>query len=155
TLSASPCQARRLYTPEPMEVAMIGLGRMGGNMTGRLIKGGHRVVAYDLNATAVDRAVAGGAAKAHSLEAAVKLLSSPRVIWIMLPAGKITDETLHKLAGLLDANDVVIDGGNSYYKDTLRRAATLREKGIRYVDVGTSGGIWGDREGYCLMIGGD
>ncbi len=134
---------------------MIGLGRMGGNMTVRLMRGGHRVVAYDLNAAAVDRAVAGGAAKADSLEAAVKLLSPPRVFWIMLPAGKIVDETLDKLAGLLGPDDVVIDGGNSYYKDTLRRAAILAGRRIRYVDVGTSGGIWGDREGYCLMIGGD
>ena len=134
---------------------MIGLGRMGGNMTGRLVKGGHRVIAYDLNAAAVDRAVAGGAAKADSLEAAVKLLNPPRVVWIMLPSGKIIDETLNKVATLVAPNDIVIDGGNSYYKDTLKRAATLNEKGIRYVDVGTSGGIWGDREGYCLMIGGD
>ena len=134
---------------------MIGLGRMGGNMTGRLVRGGHRVVAYDLNAAAVDRAVAGGAAKADSLEAAVKLLNPPRVVWIMLPSGKIIDETLNKVATLVAPNDIVIDGGNSHYKDTLKRAATLNEKGIRYVDVGTSGGIWGDREGYCLMIGGD
>ena len=138
-----------------MELTMIGLGRMGGNMTGRLVKGGHRVIAYDLNASAVDRAVAGGAAKADSLEAAVKLLNPPRVVWIMLPSGKIIDETLNKVATLVAPNDIVIDGGNSYYKDTLKRAATLNEKGIRYVDVGTSGGIWGDREGYCLMIGGD
>jgi len=138
-----------------MELAMIGLGRMGGNMAGRLIRGGHRVVAYDLNSAAIDRAVAGGAAKTDSLEAAVKLLKAPRVLWIMLPAGKIIDETLDKLAGLLNPNDVVIDGGNSYYKDSIKRAGTLAEKGIRYVDVGTSGGIWGDREGYCLMIGGD
>ena len=138
-----------------MELTMIGLGRMGGNMTGRLVRGGHRVIAYDLNAAAVDRAVAGGAAKADSLEAAVKLLNPPRVVWIMLPSGKIIDETLNKVATLVAPNDIVIDGGNSYYKDTLKRAATLNEKGIRYVDVGTSGGIWGDREGYCLMIGGD
>jgi 6-phosphogluconate dehydrogenase len=138
-----------------MELAMIGLGRMGGNMTVRLVGGGHRVVAYDLNASAVDRAVAGGAVKADSLEAAVKLLKPPRVLWIMLPAGKIVDETLDRLAALLKPNDVVIDGGNSYYKDTVRRAGTLGGKGIQYVDVGTSGGIWGIDEGYCLMIGGD
>jgi len=137
-----------------MELTMIGLGRMGGNMTNRLIKGGHRVVAYDLNSAAVERAVAGGAAKADSFEAAVKLLKPPRVIWIMLPSGKIIDETLDKLSALLTQNDIVVDGGNSYYKDTIRRATTLNAKGISYVDVGTSGGIWGDREGYCLMIGG-
>ena len=137
-----------------MELAMIGLGRMGGNMTDRLLRGGHRVVAYDLNAVAVDRAAAGGAIKAGSLEAVAQLLKAPRVIWIMLPAGKIVDETLNKFAALLSVNDIVVDGGNSYYKDTLKRAASLSEKGLHYVDVGTSGGIWGDREGYCLMIGG-
>jgi len=137
-----------------MELAMIGLGRMGGNMTARLIRRGHRVVCYDLNIAAIDRAVASGAAKAASLEAVIDLLTPPRIIWIMLPAGKITGETLNKLAGLLAPNDVVVDGGNSYYKDTIERAGTLAERGIQYVDVGTSGGIWGDREGYCLMIGG-
>jgi 6-phosphogluconate dehydrogenase len=138
-----------------MELTMIGLGRMGGNMTDRLVRGGHCVVAYDLNAAAVDRAVASGAVKADSFDAAITLLNPPRVIWIMLPSGKIIDETLDKLVALVAPGDIVIDGGNSYYKDTLRRAATLNQKGIRYVDVGTSGGIWGDREGYCLMIGGD
>jgi 6-phosphogluconate dehydrogenase len=137
-----------------MELGMIGLGRMGGNMTGRLVKGGHRVVVYDLDAAAVDRAVASGAAGADSLENVVKTLKPPRAIWIMLPAGKIIDDTLSKLVSLLAPNDVVIDGGNSYYKDTLKRAAGLAQKGIQYVDVGTSGGIWGNREGYCLMIGG-
>src|SRR5262245_3853098 len=138
-----------------MELTMIGLGRMGGNMTDRLVRGGHRVVAYDLNAAAVDRAVATGAVKAESFEAAIKLPKPPRVIWIMLPSGKIIDETLDKLSALVAPGDIVIDGGNSYYKDTLRRAAALKQKGIRFIDVGTSGGIWGDREGYCLMIGGD
>ena len=138
-----------------MELAMIGLGRMGGNMTARLIKGGHGVVAYDVSAAAVDRAVADGAARGDSLEAVINLLKPPRVIWIMLPAGRVTDETLNKLAGLLAPNDLVIDGGNSYYKDTVKRAGTLAQRGIPYVDVGTSGGIWGNREGYCLMIGGD
>jgi 6-phosphogluconate dehydrogenase len=138
-----------------MELAMIGLGRMGGNMTARLLRGGHHVVAYDLNTTAVDRVVAAGAAKADSLDAAVHLLKAPRVIWIMLPAGRIIDETLDKLAASLGPNDIVIDGGNSYYKDSLKRAGRLREKSIRYLDVGTSGGIWGEREGYCLMIGGE
>src|SRR5438874_11962682 len=105
----SLCQAQRLYTPELMELAMVGLGRMGGNMTDRLVRGGHRVVAYDLNAAAVDRAAAGGAIKAGSLEAVVQLLKAPRVIWIMLPAGKIVDETLNKFAALLSVNDIVVD----------------------------------------------
>jgi 6-phosphogluconate dehydrogenase len=138
-----------------MELAMIGLGRMGGNMTDRLAKNGHRVVVYDLNPAAVDRAVAVGATKAESLETVVKLLKAPRTIWMMLPSGKIVDETLNEFAALLSPDDVVVDGGNSYYKDTLKRAASLSEKGIHFLDVGTSGGIWGDREGYCLMIGGD
>src|SRR5262245_15963620 len=119
-----------------MELTMIGLGRMGGNMADRLVRGGHRVVAYDLNAAAVDRAVASGAVKADSFEAAVTLLNPPRVIWIMLPSGKIIDETLDKLSGLVAPGDILIDGGNSYYKDTLMRATTLNQKGIRFVDVG-------------------
>jgi 6-phosphogluconate dehydrogenase len=137
-----------------MDLAMIGLGRMGGNMAERLVKGGHRVVVYDLNASAVDHAVAHGATGAESLEGLLKQLNTPRSIWMMLPAGKIIDDTLNALLPLLSANDVVIDGGNSYYKDTLKRAASLAQKGIQYLDVGTSGGIWGEREGYCLMIGG-
>jgi 6-phosphogluconate dehydrogenase len=138
-----------------MELAMIGLGRMGGSMATRLVKGGHRVVAYDVSAAAIDRAVAEGAARCDSLETIINLLKPPRVIWIMLPAGKITGESLNRLIPLLAPNDLVVDGGNSYYKDTIKRAATLAERGIPYVDVGTSGGIWGNREGYCLMIGGE
>src|SRR5688572_20024098 len=137
-----------------MELGMIGLGRMGGNMTERLLKAGHQVVVYDLDAAAMTRAEASGAAKAESLEALTKLLSAPRAIWIMLPAGRIVEETLKKLLPFLVSNDVVIDGGNSYYKDTIKRAAQFSDKGIEYMDVGTSGGIWGERNGYCLMIGG-
>jgi 6-phosphogluconate dehydrogenase len=137
-----------------MELAMIGLGRMGGNMTDRLVEGGHRIVVYDLNSAAVEHAVRGGAVRADSLEAVVGLLKEPRVIWIMLPAGKIIDETLNRLARLLNPGDILVDGGNSYYKDTIRRAAELRLHNLEYLDVGTSGGIWGKREGYCLMIGG-
>jgi 6-phosphogluconate dehydrogenase len=138
-----------------MELGMIGLGRMGGNMTGRLLRGGHRVVVFDLSTAAMDRAAATGAVKGDSLDAVVTLLKPPRIIWIMLPSGKIVDETLRALAPLLGVGDVVIDGGNSYYKDTIKRAALFTERHIEYVDVGTSGGIWGDREGYCLMIGGN
>ena len=134
---------------------MIGLGRMGGNMTERLLKAGHRIVVHDLNTPAMDRAAQKGAAKADSLEALVKLLRPPRAIWIMVPAGNVVEATLNPLLPLLAANDIVIDGGNSYYKDTVKRAAGFSPKGIHYVDVGTSGGIWGDREGYCLMIGGN
>jgi 6-phosphogluconate dehydrogenase len=137
-----------------MDLGMIGLGRMGGNMAERLLKGGHRVVVYDLDASAMDRVVANGATKAESLEALVKLLNPPRSVWMMLPSGKVIDEALNKLSGLLAKNDAVIDGGNSNYKDTMIRAAGLAQKAIEYIDVGTSGGIWGSREGYCLMIGG-
>ena len=137
-----------------MELGMIGLGRMGANMTERLLRGGHRVVVHDVDPAAIDRSVAHGAAGAPSVEYLVRQLKPPRTIWLMVPAGDVVEGTLQTLAALVETNDVLIDGGNSNYKDTMRRAGSLSGKGIEFVDVGTSGGIWGLREGYCLMIGG-
>src|SRR5262245_17105982 len=150
----------KLYSPRVlkvrrnMELGMIGLGRMGANMTARLLEGGHRVVAYDRSPAAIGSAVAAGAVGAESVESLVKQLVPPRSIWIMVPAGEAVDNTLQALMPMLSSRDVVIDGGNSNYKDTMRRASTLRQHGIEFIDVGTSGGIFGHREGYCLMIGG-
>jgi len=138
-----------------MELAMIGLGKMGGNMVQRLLKGGHRVVAFDVNPEAVKKTVELGAEGAASLAEAAKKLSAPRVCWVMVPAGQVTDMTLHALAQAAEQGDIIIDGGNSYYKDSLRHAAELKEKNIHFVDVGTSGGVWGKDEGYSLMIGGE
>jgi 6-phosphogluconate dehydrogenase len=137
-----------------MELGMVGLGRMGNNMVQRLMRGGHQCVVYDLYAEAVERLAKDGAIGAASLEEFVGKLKKPRSIWMMVPAA-VVDSTLTKLIPLLDRDDVVIDGGNSYYHDDLRRAAELGAKGIQYVDVGTSGGVWGAERGYCLMIGGD
>ena len=138
-----------------MELGMVGLGRMGANMTERLVRGGHRVVGYDPNAAAVKRVVDKGAAGGDSLSAMVKQLKTPRVIWLMVPAGDPVDQTIDALRPNLAAGDVIIDGGNTNYKDDLRRAVALAPNRIHYVDVGTSGGIWGLQEGYSLMIGGD
>jgi 6-phosphogluconate dehydrogenase len=138
-----------------MELGMIGLGRMGANMTTRLLRGGHRVVAYDLSADAVRAAEAAGADGARTLEEVVSRLAAPRAIWLMVPAGEPTENTLNALAAQLSPGDILVDGGNSNYKDTLRRAATLRAQGLYLVDAGTSGGIWGLAEGYSLMVGGD
>ena len=138
-----------------MELGMIGLGRMGGNMAQRLLGGGHRVVGFDPDAKARVQLVADGGESADTLQALVAALPAPRVLWMMVPAGKITDATVDTLATLLSAGDAVVDGGNSNYKDTLRRAATLGDKQIGYVDCGTSGGVWGLAEGYSLMVGGD
>jgi 6-phosphogluconate dehydrogenase len=138
-----------------MELGMVGLGRMGGNMATRLLQAGHRVVGFDPDAAARDGLQAHGGAGAASLEALVKGLAAPRAVWIMVPAGTPTDATVDALAGLLEAGDIVIDGGNSNYKDTLRRADALRARGIALLDCGTSGGVWGLREGYSLMVGGD
>jgi 6-phosphogluconate dehydrogenase len=138
-----------------MQIGMIGLGRMGGNMSRRLMKAGHRCVVYSTHAASREALAKEGATAAGSLAELVTALSlSPRVVWMMLPAGQVTEETLDQLGGLLNPGDIVIDGGNSYYKDDIRRAKTLAEKGIRYVDCGTSGGIWGLDRGYCMMIGG-
>ncbi len=139
-----------------MELAMIGLGKMGLNMATRLVRGGHRVVGYDaFNAAAIDAAKKNGAEGAGSLDELLSMLKSPRVIWIMIPAGAPTDDAITKLSGLLSRGDIVIDGGNSYYRDSIRRAAQLESKGIEFVDSGTSGGVWGLEEGYSLMIGGN
>ena len=137
-----------------MELAMIGLGKMGLNMATRLVRGGHRVVGHARTAESVEAAVKLGAEGAQSLEEAVGKLSAPRIVWLMIPAGKITDATIEGLSNLLSKADIVIDGGNSNYKDSVRHAAMLEPKGIDFVDCGTSGGIWGLAEGYSLMIGG-
>jgi 6-phosphogluconate dehydrogenase len=137
-----------------MELGIIGLGRMGASMTERLVKGGHRVVVHDIDSRAIDRAVANGAVGGASIEDFVKQLTTPRAIWLMVPAGEAVEKTLDSLLPLIVKGDVVIDGGNSNYKDTIRRASRLAEKSIEFVDAGTSGGIWGLTQGYCLMIGG-
>jgi 6-phosphogluconate dehydrogenase len=137
-----------------MEIGMVGLGRMGANMTQRLIEGGHRVVVTDLNPAAVAASVAIGASGAASLPDLVGQLAPRRAVWMMVPAGKPVQETIEALAPLLAKGDIVIDGGNSNYHDSMRRADELHARGIEYVDCGTSGGIWGLKEGYCLMAGG-
>ncbi len=134
---------------------MVGLGRMGGNMTLRLLGGGHRVVVYDRDAKTSQSVADRGADAARDLEDLVARLAPPRAVWVMVPAGDPTQATLDALAGLLQPGDVVIDGGNSRYSDTQRRAAVLAESGLTLLDAGTSGGIWGLSEGYCLMVGGD
>ena len=137
-----------------MELGMIGLGRMGGNMVQRLLEAGHRVVAYDTNPDAVAAYQAMGAQAASSLQDLVARLAPPRPVWLMLPQGQPTEDTMQLLAPLLSPGDVILDGGNANYKDTLRRAGVLGSQGIDLVDVGTSGGIWGLAEGYTLMVGG-
>ena len=138
-----------------MDLAMIGLGKMGGNMTTRLLKGGHRVVAYARSAESVHAAQARGADGAHSLDEVVARLKPPRVVWLMIPAGVATETALHELLERLSPGDILIDGGNSNYKDTVRRAALVEKAGLHFVDCGTSGGVWGLTEGYSLMIGGE
>ncbi len=138
-----------------MELGMIGLGKMGGNMAERLRLGGHKVVGFDFDAGAVKRLTDSGSVGANSLEALVKNLSAPRAVWIMVPAGDPVDETIAKLKALMQKGDIFIDGGNSNYKDSQRRYAQLQAEGYKFVDVGTSGGIWGLQEGYSMMVGGD
>ena len=137
-----------------MQIGIIGLGRMGANIARRLMRGGHAPVVYDIDAAARAELGRDGAIAAESLEAVVGQLSAPRAMWVMLPAGKITEGTIAHLASILSAGDIIIDGGNSYYKDDIRRAAELGKSGIHYIDVGTSGGVWGLTRGYCMMIGG-
>ena len=137
-----------------MEIAMVGLGKMGANMAIRLLRDGHRVVAYDINETAIQSLEAVGAEGARTLAEIAGMMDAPRSIWAMVPSGDITEQTIIDLAEVLSSGDTIIDGGNSNYKDTQRRAQMLEEKGIDYVDAGTSGGIWGLNEGYSLMIGG-
>jgi 6-phosphogluconate dehydrogenase len=137
-----------------MELAMIGLGKMGMNMATRLVRGGHRVIGYARTEATVEEAIRNGAEGAHTLEEAVSKLKPPRIVWVMVPAGKVTDDTIEQLSTLLEKGDVVVDGGNSNYKDSIQHAALLESNGIEFVDCGTSGGIWGLTEGYSLMIGG-
>ena len=138
-----------------MQIGVIGLGRMGGNMSRRLIKAGHHCVVFDANVKPREALAKEGATAAGSLAEVVKALGEkPRALWVMLPAGRITEETVERLGGLLEPDDIIIDGGNSFYKDDIRRAKKLAEKRIRYVDCGTSGGVWGIERGYCMMIGG-
>jgi len=138
-----------------MDIGMIGLGRMGANMAERLLRGGHRVHGFDAVEAARDAAKARGIAPAESLQALIAALPSPRAVWLMVPAGAIVDDTIAALRPLLARGDIVIDGGNSRYQDSMRRAESLAADGIRYVDCGTSGGVWGLQEGYSLMLGGD
>jgi len=138
-----------------MKLAMIGLGRMGMNMAKRLLKGGHQVVAYNRSPEKTKQLVEAGAIGAYSLSEVAEKLSTPRIVWMMLPAGQAVDDHILEFKDLLLPDEIVIDGGNTYYKDDIRRAKLLEEKGIRYMDAGVSGGIWGLQIGYCLMIGGD
>ncbi|MGH6853000.1 MAG: phosphogluconate dehydrogenase (NAD(+)-dependent, decarboxylating) [Methylocella sp.] len=137
-----------------MELGMVGLGRMGANMVRRLLQGGHQCVAFDTNAASVKGVAGEGAAGASSLGDLVKKLKPPRAVWLMVPAA-VVDSTLHDLGGFLQKDDMVIDGGNSYYIDDIRRAKEFEQKGVHYLDVGTSGGVWGFERGYCMMIGGE
>jgi 6-phosphogluconate dehydrogenase len=138
-----------------MKIGVVGLGRMGSNICLRLMKHGHECVVYNRSEKAVDDIAGKGATKSTGLADMAGQLSSPRIIWVMLPAGKVTEDTVTALGDILQSGDIIVDGGNSMYKDDIRRAKTLRERGISYIDVGTSGGVWGLERGYCMMIGGD
>src|ERR1700683_5334208 len=138
-----------------MQLGMIGLGRMGGNIVRRLMKHGHTTVVYDKDAKAVAGLAADGAAGTGTPEDFVKKLDKPRTAWVMLPAGRITEATIDALSKLMESGDVIIDGGNTFWQDDVRRGKTLKARGIHYIDVGTSGGVWGIERGYCMMIGGD
>jgi 6-phosphogluconate dehydrogenase len=140
---------------DAMEIGMIGLGKMGANMATRLTQAGHRVVAFDRSAEAVARAVEGGVVASDSIEALARALKAPRAVWVMVPSGDPTEQTILALGAVLSKGDTVIDGGNSNYKDSVRRGLLLQEKGIHFVDCGTSGGVWGLKEGYSMMVGGD
>jgi len=139
-----------------MQLGVVGLGRMGANISRRLMRAGHSTVVWDANPAAVQGVGKDGATEAKDLaDLVAKLSGKPKAVWVMLPHGKITEDTVNALAGMMAPGDIVIDGGNTYYKDDVRRAKALAGKGIRYLDVGTSGGVWGLERGYCLMIGGD
>ena len=138
-----------------MQLGMVGLGRMGANMTTRLIRGGHAVAVFDRNPAAVATAATDGAVASASLEALVSKLAAPRAVWVMVPSGDATESTIMALAKVLASGDTIIDGGNSNYKDSMRRGVALAGHGIAFIDAGTSGGVWGLKEGYALMIGGD
>jgi len=137
-----------------MQIGLVGLGRMGGNMTRRLAAGGHEVVVWDRSADAVQSLARSGATGSSSLADLVSRLAPPRAVWLMVPAGDPTEQTVTALAEVLQQGDTIVDGGNSHFKDDVRRAATLAARGVHYLDVGTSGGVWGAERGYCLMIGG-
>lgn len=138
-----------------MKIGFVGLGKMGMNMVQRLLSDGHEIVAYARTAETVKAAEAKGAAGATSLKDLIEKLEKPRIVWLMVPAGKATEDTLNSVAELLEAGDIIIDGGNSFYKDSILRAEALKLRNLSYLDVGTSGGIWGLKIGYCMMIGGD
>ena len=138
-----------------MRLGMVGLGKMGANMSLRLMRGGHEIVAFDVDKAAVDKVVTDGATGATSLADMVAELEAPRVVWLMVPAGPITDQTIEELSQLLKPGDIIVDGGNSRYTDTIGRASRAFQRGLALVDAGTSGGIWGLEEGYCLMVGAD
>jgi 6-phosphogluconate dehydrogenase len=138
-----------------MQIAMIGLGKMGGNMTRRLLRGGHAVHVYDRDVDSVRALASEGAKGASSLKELVSNMTSPRAVWVMVPSGAPTESTLNDLAALLTKGDIVIDGGNSNFRDSIRHSETLAQKGLRFLDAGTSGGVWGLENGYCLMVGGD
>jgi len=144
-----------MATDTPMQLGMVGLGRMGSGIVRRLLRNGHECVGYNRTTDAVAALATEGMVGASSLEDFASKLSSPRVAWVMVPAGDVTENMISALAGVLEPGDVIIDGGNTYYHDDLRHAATLKEKGIHHVDVGTSGGVWGLARGFCLMIGGE
>src|SRR5438105_5112436 len=137
-----------------MQIAMLGLGKMGGNMVQRLLRGGHKVVAYDVDPRRAAELAAHGAAPAGTLDEVVAALQPPRVVWSMVPAGRITEELITSLAARLSRGDLVIDGGNSNFHDSIRRAQELSQRGLLFLDAGTSGGVWGLKNGYCLMVGG-
>jgi 6-phosphogluconate dehydrogenase len=144
-----------MTTDRPMQLGMVGLGRMGSNIVRRLMRDGHACAVYDVNAAAVGQLESEGAVGATSLEDFVAKLSPPRTVWVMVPAGRITETTVVSVAALLEAGDAIIDGGNTYYRDDVARSAALAEHGIDYVDCGTSGGVFGLERGFCLMLGGD
>lgn len=138
-----------------MELGMIGLGRMGANMTERLVRGGHRIISYDRSPEAIQQVVDKGATGGRSLADLVKQLTPPRAIWLMVPSGDPVDQTIEQLLPILTKGDILIDGGNSNYKDSIRRAEKLAAQGMHFVDAGTSGGVWGLQNGYCMMVGGE
>ena len=144
-----------MTTDAPMQLGMVGLGRMGANIVRRIMRDGHSAVVNDVSADAVEALKADGATGSADLAEMIGMMSTPRNVWIMVPAGKITEAVVHQLADLLEPGDAIIDGGNSYYHDDIRHAEMLKEKGIHFVDCGTSGGVWGLERGYCLMIGGE
>ncbi len=144
-----------MSTSRPMQLGMVGLGRMGANLVRRLMRDGHSCVVYDVDQEAVAQLVGEGATGATSLEELAGKLRAPRAVWVMVPAGGITEATIHQLSQHLAAGDVVVDGGNSYYRDDIRRSQQLGQRGVRLLDCGTSGGVWGLERGYCLMVGGD